>query len=211
MQRRLFIQSLAATASTSALPLLAQSAKPQVEVWKDPSCGCCKDWIAHMQSSGFSVTTHDSGNTAARTRLGLAAKTGFLPHRLGGRLCRRRPCARQRRETPAQGTPKGARSGRARHAGRITRHGRHLNTAAARTGMRCCWSRQTAAHALFPAIDPSPRRTLMNTLIAPVLVALMAVTGALLPATCPDGPQRPWEGTGICARRCKLRPCPTAW
>jgi hypothetical protein len=71
MQRRLFIQSLAATASTSALPLLAQTAKPQVEVWKDPSCGCCKDWIAHMQSSGFSVKSHDSGNTAARARLGL--------------------------------------------------------------------------------------------------------------------------------------------
>ena len=48
MQRCLFIQSLAATASTSALPLLAQSAKPHLEVWKDPSCGCCKDWIAHM-------------------------------------------------------------------------------------------------------------------------------------------------------------------
>ena len=76
MQRRLFIQSLAATASTSALPLLAQSAKPHLEVWKDPSCGCCKDWIAHMQSSGFSVTTHDSGNTAARTRLGLPQKLG---------------------------------------------------------------------------------------------------------------------------------------
>jgi hypothetical protein len=74
MQRRLFIQSLAATASTSALPLLAQTAKPQVEVWKDPSCGCCKDWIAHMQSSGFAVKSHDSGNTAARARLGHAAK-----------------------------------------------------------------------------------------------------------------------------------------
>ena len=76
MQRRLFIQSLAATASPSALPLLAQTAKPQVEVWKDPSCGCCKDWIAHMQSSGFSVTTHDSSNTAARARLGLPQKLG---------------------------------------------------------------------------------------------------------------------------------------
>jgi hypothetical protein len=46
MRRRLFIQTLAAVATTSALPLLAQTAKPQVEVWKDASCGCCKDWIA---------------------------------------------------------------------------------------------------------------------------------------------------------------------
>jgi hypothetical protein len=76
MQRRLFIQTLAAVATTSALPLLAQTAKPQVEVWKDPSCGCCKDWIAHMQSSGFAVKSYDSGNTAARARLGLPQRLG---------------------------------------------------------------------------------------------------------------------------------------
>ena len=84
MQRRLFIQSLAATASTSALPLLAQTAKPQVEVWKDPSCGCCKDWIAHMQSSGFAVKSYDSGNTAARARLGLPQRLGSCQTALVG-------------------------------------------------------------------------------------------------------------------------------
>ena len=92
MQRRLFIQSLAATASTSALPLLAQSAKPQVEVWKDPSCGCCKDWIAHMQSSGFAVTTHDSGNTAARARLGLPQKLGSCHTALVGGMSSKAMC-----------------------------------------------------------------------------------------------------------------------
>lgn len=76
MQRRLFVQTVAAAATTSALPLLAQTANPRIEVWKDPSCGCCKDWIAHMRSGGFSVTTHDSGNTAARARLGLPQKLG---------------------------------------------------------------------------------------------------------------------------------------
>jgi len=76
MQRRLFVQTVAAAATTSALPLLAQTAKPRIEVWKDPSCGCCKDWTAHLQSNGFSVTTHDSGNTAARARLGLPQKLG---------------------------------------------------------------------------------------------------------------------------------------
>jgi hypothetical protein len=76
MEKRLFIQTLAAAATTSALPLLAQTARPQVEVWKDPSCGCCKDWIAHMQSSGFAVKTWESGNNAARARLGLPQKFG---------------------------------------------------------------------------------------------------------------------------------------
>lgn len=47
-----------------------------VEVWKDPSCGCCHDWIAHMEAHGFSFTIHDTGNNAVRTRLGLPQKLG---------------------------------------------------------------------------------------------------------------------------------------
>lgn len=44
---------------------------PDVEVWKDPSCGCCKDWIAHLEQNGFPVQAHDVGRDAARARLGL--------------------------------------------------------------------------------------------------------------------------------------------
>lgn len=48
------------------------SSKPfEVEVWKDPNCGCCGDWIAHLQQHGFATTLHDTGNDAARARLGL--------------------------------------------------------------------------------------------------------------------------------------------
>lgn len=49
---------------------------PQVEVWKSPTCGCCKDWIAYMQANGFRVKTHDTGNTAARARLKIAERYG---------------------------------------------------------------------------------------------------------------------------------------
>jgi hypothetical protein len=76
MHRRVFIQTLAAAAMPAALPLRAQTARPQFEVWKDPSCRCCKDWIAHMRSSGFSVKTYESGNVEARARLGLPQKLG---------------------------------------------------------------------------------------------------------------------------------------
>ncbi len=61
------------------LPLAAraQSAAPAVEVYKSPSCGCCKDWIKHLQDNGFtSVRVHDTGNNAARARLGMPAKFG---------------------------------------------------------------------------------------------------------------------------------------
>lgn len=47
-----------------------------VEVWKSPTCGCCKDWVAHLESNGFKVRTHDQGNTDARQRLGMPIRFG---------------------------------------------------------------------------------------------------------------------------------------
>lgn len=47
-----------------------------LEVWKDPSCGCCKDWIKHVEANGFDVRTFDTGNTAARSRFGMPVKYG---------------------------------------------------------------------------------------------------------------------------------------
>ncbi|MFO1299532.1 MAG: DUF411 domain-containing protein [Burkholderiaceae bacterium] len=47
-----------------------------IEVWKSPTCGCCKDWIAHVQASGFGVKVNETGNTAARARLGIAERFG---------------------------------------------------------------------------------------------------------------------------------------
>lgn len=49
---------------------------PLVEVWKSPTCGCCTDWVKHMEDNGFRVTVNDSGNTSARARLGIAQKFG---------------------------------------------------------------------------------------------------------------------------------------
>lgn len=57
-------------------PLLARAAPPLVEVWKSPDCGCCKDWVKHLEANGFQVKTHDTGNTDARARLGLPVKYG---------------------------------------------------------------------------------------------------------------------------------------
>ena len=73
--RRTALRWLAASAAVGvAAPLWARTPAADalaVEVWKDPSCGCCGDWIAHMQQNGFQVTTHDSGNNAVRAKLGL--------------------------------------------------------------------------------------------------------------------------------------------
>jgi hypothetical protein len=60
------------------VPLAVQAATPLplVEVWKDPSCGCCHDWINHLRANGFRVQSYDTGNTAKRAELGISAKLG---------------------------------------------------------------------------------------------------------------------------------------
>ena len=78
-------QWLAAACAALAAPTLwAARADTAVEVWKDPQCGCCADWIAHMQAEGFRVTVHESGNTAVRARLGLPARLGSCHTALAG-------------------------------------------------------------------------------------------------------------------------------
>ncbi len=54
--------------------LLATTELPIVNVWKSPSCGCCKEWIKHLEQSGFTVNAHDTGNNAIRKRLGIPTK-----------------------------------------------------------------------------------------------------------------------------------------
>lgn len=77
MQRRFFVRNLLALAGavTLAADLLAQTS-PRVEVWKDPNCGCCEDWVSHLRANGFTVQVHNSGNTAARARLGVPDALG---------------------------------------------------------------------------------------------------------------------------------------
>jgi len=81
--------------------------QPLVEVWKDPNCGCCKDWIVHLERSGFKAQSHDTGNNAARARLGMPQKfaschtavvagyviEGHVPAREIQRLLREKPQA----------------------------------------------------------------------------------------------------------------------
>ena len=60
--------------SAPLLALARTDAEP-ITVWKTPNCGCCKDWVAHLRTSGFEVATHDVKDTATiRQRLGLPVK-----------------------------------------------------------------------------------------------------------------------------------------
>lgn len=75
--RRAWLTATLPVLAVAALPLSAGAAAPTpVEVWKDPNCGCCQDWVDHMQANGFAVKVHDTGNNAVRARLGLSPKLG---------------------------------------------------------------------------------------------------------------------------------------
>ena len=63
-------------APTAVRATAPKAGGPLVEVWKSPTCGCCKDWITHLESHGFVVKVNDTGNTAARKRLKVAEKYG---------------------------------------------------------------------------------------------------------------------------------------
>lgn len=46
-------------------------ARPIVEVWKWPTCSCCKHWVSHLEANGFKTRSHDTGNNSIRLKLGL--------------------------------------------------------------------------------------------------------------------------------------------
>lgn len=73
MRRRLLLAGLGLGVA-AALPARAAAGKPLVEVWKDPNCGCCGDWVRHMEDNGFAVRLFDTGNDEARRRFGMPAR-----------------------------------------------------------------------------------------------------------------------------------------
>lgn len=78
ISRRAALLRLTATAATISTPAAwaAAPARIPMEVWKDPSCGCCKDWIVYMEANGFALKVHESGNSTVRAKLGLPVELG---------------------------------------------------------------------------------------------------------------------------------------
>lgn len=76
--RRAALLHLTTAVATLSAPRLwaAAPARIPVEVWKDANCGCCQDWIDHMEANGFSVQIHNGGNNAVRAKLGLPVELG---------------------------------------------------------------------------------------------------------------------------------------
>lgn len=69
-------RTLLLSAPLWAIAPQALAAAPGVEVFKDPNCGCCTDWVKHMNANGFATRVHDEGNNAARARAGIPKSLG---------------------------------------------------------------------------------------------------------------------------------------
>ncbi len=68
---------LAAAIFGLSISAVAFAQQAVIEVYKSATCGCCSDWIKHLQRNGFTVKAHDVGDTSA-----YRAKFG-VPDRLG--------------------------------------------------------------------------------------------------------------------------------
>jgi len=76
MERREFVGSFAALAAGVVLaPRVARASVaplPLMTIYKSPSCGCCKEWVKHVQAAGFKTKVVDMDDlTQVKTDAGV--------------------------------------------------------------------------------------------------------------------------------------------
>ena len=115
--RRAFLTAAAVSAGGAIAPRLFGQSVPgtqpgtvvrELTVYKDANCGCCKEWVKHIQRAGFVATVHDTtdmdkvkrgfGVPAAldschTARIGKYTIEGHVPADLIVRLLREQPLA----------------------------------------------------------------------------------------------------------------------
>lgn len=62
VKRRAFIKGAGVLAALALLGrrTVAQAPRTAMTVYKDPNCGCCSDWIKHVEKAGFTVTVKNT-------------------------------------------------------------------------------------------------------------------------------------------------------
>jgi hypothetical protein len=120
--RRDFLRDVAAVAAglLSMSPLRSLDALSQppkammppvpraMTIYKDPNCGCCKEWVKHVKAAGFTTTVHDTADmptvrasmgvpsslqSCHTARVGNYTIEGHVPADLIERLLREKPVA----------------------------------------------------------------------------------------------------------------------
>ena len=77
MKRRSFLSLLTAAVLPEISTMAASASVPVITVYKTPSCGCCHDWVMHLQKNGFEVVAYDVPDTSPyRSKLGVPKELG---------------------------------------------------------------------------------------------------------------------------------------
>lgn len=75
MNRRMLLQTI--LASALGVPLAASAAAPVIEVFKSESCGCCTEWVKHLEANGFTVKAKNVPNPSDyREKFGIPQEFG---------------------------------------------------------------------------------------------------------------------------------------
>lgn len=75
MHKQLLLQTVLAAAL--GVPLAASAAAPVIEVYKSESCGCCTEWVKHLQRNGFTVKAQNVANPSDyREKFGMPQDLG---------------------------------------------------------------------------------------------------------------------------------------
>jgi hypothetical protein len=51
-----------------------------VMVFKDPNCGCCREWVEHLRKHAFSVTVRDTSDVSGAKRTGRVPESLYSCH-----------------------------------------------------------------------------------------------------------------------------------
>ncbi|PCI58820.1 MAG: hypothetical protein COB35_12800 [Gammaproteobacteria bacterium] len=70
----IFLVSSCSKASEPKTTEVAQSSKQVLNVYKNPSCGCCEKWVAHINTAGFQSKVHNRADLSS-----LKQKKGIAP------------------------------------------------------------------------------------------------------------------------------------
>ena len=65
MMRHIYLAPLLTALVFSTAPAQAQRPASTVQVYKSPTCGCCANWVKHLQQHGFRTQVTETDDVAA--------------------------------------------------------------------------------------------------------------------------------------------------
>jgi len=65
MTRHIYLAAVLAALVFAVGPAQAQRLAPTVQVYKSPTCGCCANWVKHLQQHGFRTQVTETEDVAA--------------------------------------------------------------------------------------------------------------------------------------------------